>query len=382
MNRDGITDVVMVEGLGTCDMILRALDGLTGDSVWEARLKYDAFAVKCDIDLNDDDIIDCIAAGRQSGFRALSGADGSILWDRDPNLAYLRYNFYFPLIVPDLDYDGVPDLVNTHGGDATYGESVTERSPSFLVVVSGRTGQQLMERVPVPDGHETYMSPVYLSRGEGLDGMILVGTGGETLPGSLWAISYNSLRSRILRYRTTHTQYDPDYTPFREYINHACNKDMTTKELEDLRPVFDPESFDVGRDTKGDKHLSLCRSWGSHHAIWNEYGLCVYQLLTTEEKGVMLPPVIVDMTEDAQDDLVVSTFDGRTLVINGNDTEVVWEVTRPGTESYRCVCVCMHVHVCVHVRACMCVCVCVRVCVCVCVCVCVYSHISTLAHIN
>lgn len=336
MNYDNVTDVLMVEGQGSCDMILRALDGLTGQTVWEVpvHIPYDAFAVKCDVDLNKDDIIDCIAAGRQSGFKAISGADGSTLWDRDPNMAYLRYNFYFPLIVPDLDNDGVPDLINTHGGDSTYSESQKERSPSFLVIVSGRTGQQLMERVPVPDGHETYMSPVYLSRGEGVDDLLLLGTGGETLPGSLWAIGYDSLRTRVLSYCAS-GRYDPDYPPFTGYVNHACIEDMSQKEMEEQRPVFDSRSFDESHDTKHDKHLHFCHPWGSHNPVWNKYGLCVYHILTTTEKGVILPPVIAEMTGDSQDDLVVSTFDGKTLVINGESGDVVWEVTRPGTESYR-----------------------------------------------
>ena len=334
MNRDGVTDVIMVEGLGPCEMILRALDGMTGESVWQAHLQYDSFAVKCDMDLNNDNITDCISAGRQSGFRALSGVDGSVLWDRDPSMAYLRYNFYFPLTIPDLDGDRVPDLINTHGGDATYSSEDTERSPSFLVAVSGRTGQQLMERVPMPDGRESYMSPVRLSRKEeGLGDVLLVGTGGETLPGSLWAIGMDSLKARILRYYAS--QFNHSYEPFREYSNRACIGDISNKELEEMRPVFDPDSFNASRSTADDKYLSLCPAWGSRKPIWNKYGLCVYRMLSTEDKGVILPPILVDMTGDGQEDMVVSTFDGQTLVLDGESGEMVWEKIQRGTESYR-----------------------------------------------
>ena len=345
MNSDGINDVIVVEGRGSCDSVIHALDGVTGDTVWQAHVAYDAFAVKCDVDLNKDDIIDCIAAGRQSGFRALSGVDGTTIWDRDPKLAYYRYNFYFPLFIPDIDGDGVNDIINTHGGDTTYTEKDTDRSPGFLVVLSGRTGQQLMERVPLPDGHETYMSPVYLTREEG--DMILVGTGGETLPGSLWAISYNSLSDRIRRYMSTLTV--KEYTPYTDYVNHPCDKkDMTFEQLEKLRPVFDPGYFDFNRDINDDMYLSSCLPWGNHEPIWNEFGLCMYELVSCKGKGVILPPVIVDMTGDLQNDLVVSAFEGRTLVIDGDNGEVVWELNLPGTESYRyCVCVCVCVCMCV-----------------------------------
>ena len=335
MNGDGVRDVVMVEGRGECDSVIHALDGLTGETVWQAHVTYDAFAVKCDVDLNKDDIIDCIAAGRQSGFRALSGSDGTTIWDRDPNLPYLRYNFYYPLFVADMDGDGVQDIVNAHGGDTTYTERNVERSPGFMVVLSGRTGEQLMERVPVPDGHETYMSPILLTRGGGDErDMILVGTGGETLPGSLWAISHDSLHRRVIRYMSTRTS--KDYTLFTGYVNHPCDKrDMSVEQLEALRPVFDPRSFNTSHDAHEDMYLTSCPPWGSHQPVWNEFGLCVYQLVSCWEKGVILPPVVVDMTGDMQDDLVVSAFEGRTLVIDGESGEIVWEVDNPGTESYR-----------------------------------------------
>ena len=323
----------MTAANSSCSMIVMALSGLSGETVWETRVEYDAFAVRCEVDLNNDDVVDCIATGRQSGFRALNGMDGSVLWDRDQRTAYLRYNFYFPLIVPDLDGDGVRDLINTHGGDATYSGEDKERSPSFLVALSGRTGQQLMERVPMPDGHETYMSPVLFSWGE-VGQVVLVGTGGETLPGSLWAISFDSLRQRIASFLQQHTEEVKHYQPFREYINHPCAEDMNDKEMEAQRPVFDKEAFKVDRPFQQDKEVK-CPTWGQFHPIWNRYGLCVYRLVETEEKGVILPPVVVDMTGDGQEDLVVSCFDGRVLVMDGKDGSTVWEVETPGAESYR-----------------------------------------------
>ena len=337
MNGDGVMDVVMVDGYSSCGTRILALDGQTGTTVWESGAQFDSFALRCDVDLNKDGVIDCLAAGRQSGFQALSGVDGSVLWQRDPRLAYLRYNFYFPLIVPDLDGDDVPDLINTHGGDSTYASEDTERSPSFLVVVSGRTGRQLMERVPTPDGHESYMSPVLYSWGEEGE-VVLVGTGGETLPGSLWAFSMDSLKERVAAYLGSHG--DEDYEPFRNYTNIPCIGNMTDEEaLEELRPVFDHDAFRLGEgfdwEQSQDDPLAACPVWGDFKPVWNQYGLCVYQLVRTERKGVVLPPVVVDITGDGQEDLVVSCFEGRTLVMDGGDGSVLWEVEVLGTESYR-----------------------------------------------
>jgi outer membrane protein assembly factor BamB len=44
------------------------------------------------------------------------------------------------------------------------------------------------------------------------------------------------------------------------------------------------------------------------------------------EKGLISPPVIVDLTMDGIQDIVVSMFDGRTIAINGTDFSTIWEV--------------------------------------------------------
>ena len=335
MNRDGIVDVLVAEGTSSCHFNILALDGLTGKTVWEASTTFDPFALRCEVDVDGDEMVDCLAAGRQSGFTAFSGLDGSVLWHRDSRLAYPRYNFYYPLLAPDLDFDGIPDLINIHGGDTTYRDSDRHRSPAFLVALSARTGRQLMEPVPVPDGHESYMSPVLFHHGrEELGDMILVGTGGETLPGSLWAVTMDSLKTRIFNYVAAHR--DDVYVTVTNYTNHICAGDMTNDELEDLRPIFDKGSFNLTRHiTSEDAYLTFCPEWAEFGPIWNEFGLCVYRLVATSEKGVLLPPVMVDMNEDGQDDLVVSCFEGRTLVLDGESGKTIWEVYSPGTESYR-----------------------------------------------
>lgn len=43
-------------------------------------------------------------------------------------------------------------------------------------------------------------------------------------------------------------------------------------------------------------------------------------------KGVISPPTIVDLTKDGIQDIIVSMFDGRTIAINGNGYDSIWEV--------------------------------------------------------
>ena len=328
MNRDGTLDTLAVDGYSQCRVRIVVMDGKTGETIWETDVPFQAFALKCELDVNSDGMVDCLASGRMSGFVALNGVDGSVLWHRDPDVAYHRYNFYFPLIVQDLDGDGTSDIINVHGGDATFSSEDTERSPAKLVVVSGRTGQKLLqETVLTPDGHESYMSPVLYSFADGTE-VVLFGSGGETVPGSLWAVTLRSIQEKVLEYTSTSTDYT-NYTVFTDYINHPCSKVMTYDELESLRPVFDKSAYNFSESA------SSCPQWGDPQPIWNKYGLCVYEVVRAENKGVILPPVIVDMTGDGHEDLVISLFEGHTLLLDGRGGSVVWDTFFPGSESYR-----------------------------------------------
>lgn len=327
MNRDGTLDVVVVDGFSQCAVRIVALDGSTGATVWQRNVSFESFAIRCELDVDSDGVPDCLVSGRMAGFVALSGVDGTMLWSVDPSVSYPHYNFFFPLITSDLDGDGVRDIINMHGGDPSYENSEAKRSPGFLTAISGRTGQKLMEPVPVPDGRETYMSPVQHTFDDQLE-VILFGTGGETLPGSLWAVSMSSVKGRIREYVNSSEEYR-SYEMVTVYSNHMCSGDIPFAEIEAARPKFDPSDYSLeGGSTE-------CPGLGRVEAVGNTFGLCVYQLMKSREQGFMLPPVMVDMNGDGREDLVVTTFDGLTAVLDGRNATVVWEVVLPGTQTYR-----------------------------------------------
>lgn len=335
MNGDGVLDVVALDGFSLCVGRVVALDGRNGATVWSREVHFPAFAIRCELDLDRDGATDCLVSGRISGFVALSGVDGHTLWARDPSTTFMRYNFYFPLFLPDLDGDGTPDLANTHGGDSTYEDLETDRSPGRLVVVSGRTGGKLMQPLPMPDGGETYMSPVLFTFPNGKE-VVLFGSGGETIAGSLWVLSMDSLRERVAAYVRT-PEYS-DYKPLTQFKNHPCLGDMSDKDIEAGRPTFDPEAYEWSRNASGSVGAEPpegCGLLGGHMPIGNKYNVCLWELVRGEREGVILPPVLVDMTGDGQDDIVVTIFDGITLVLDGRDGSTVWERRVQGAESYR-----------------------------------------------
>ena len=334
MNHDGVLDVLMMEDFSQCTARLVAMDGETGGVVWQREVNFPAFAVRCELDVNLDGVMDCLVAGRGGGFAAIDGGRGTLLWEVDPSIVFPLYNFYFPLVVRDLDDDGVNDIINMHGGDVSYKPEEHDRSPAYLVVVSGKTGQSLMPPMLTPDGHESYMSPV-LFKLNGKDDFVLFGSGGETVPGSLWAVSIMSIKNQVLLNRAS--QESQVYQPFANDTYHPCF--MKETDFNAIRPTYDLKAYDFQRPifvSSSNGGMRFCPRWSNINPIWNKYGVCLYELMKTEYKGVMVPPVMVDLDQDGIDDLVVSTFEGHTTAISGYDAATrLWDVHYPNTESYR-----------------------------------------------
>jgi outer membrane protein assembly factor BamB len=53
-----------------------------------------------------------------------------------------------------------------------------------------------------------------------------------------------------------------------------------------------------------------------------------------KQKGMMAPPTVVQLTGDQDPDIVVSTFDGRVIVVDGALGRILWEREDAGEEAY------------------------------------------------
>jgi hypothetical protein len=270
LNRDGVLDVVIGAGAkenNHSDSAVIAMDGKNGNILWMSpgRIQYVGSAIFKDI--NNDNVPDVFIGGRWAEFKAIDGSNGKVIWEffanrRNENPADSGwYNFTSPQFIPDQDHDGVEDILVANGGDAMAPPAKTERPAGRLMVISSLSGKTLSYSI-VPDGRETYMSPVCadINRDGELD--IIFGTGGETIAGHL--------------YRTT------------------------------LKDVM-----------KG--------------------GVLPAEVLSTsDKKGFVGPPVLVDVTLDGVLDIVVSVADGKVIAINGASHALLWEASVPLTEIYNC----------------------------------------------
>ncbi|UJR36933.1 hypothetical protein I4U23_029645 [Adineta vaga] len=205
-NSDGILDVIFGYGTGVdtlsdnqllCDLYfdgispcnggVKALDGRNGQLLWNYdKSNHEVFALNCQRDINGDQIPDCLTGGRGGTFEAISGKTGSLIWIFDNDIRNTTMNFYTPLYLEkDFDNDGINDLITIHGGDPIRKPHDTVKLAGEVLLISTKTGKLLNISI-VPDRMESYYSPQLLKRSS-KEEYILIGTGGETHGGGLYA---------------------------------------------------------------------------------------------------------------------------------------------------------------------------------------------------
>ena len=310
-------------GYPVCGAVVVAVNGLNGEVIWSRNMTRPVFGIHCVMDVDDDDETDCFVIGRYHQWDTIDKATGDMIWEADKSIGYPGYNFYYPLPLEDFDGDGVVDILNIHGGDQSYGPEETNRSPALIVILSGKTGKKLIDPIVVPDGHESYMSPVRYMFGN--KDVVLFGTGGETIAGSLWAITVDSIKEFInSQYKPFTSSHGTEYVGCRSEF--AANKDR-------FRPKYDERVYQLEKQNQ--KPSVDCPSLGQHLPITNKYKLCLYELYHSSSKGMIIPPVIIDMNSDNMQDLIIQSFGGHVLCLDGIDGKVLWDRHIPGSESYK-----------------------------------------------
>ena len=316
-----------------CGSLVVALSGMDGSALWQYKAPLPIFAITCSNDLSGDGTPDCMLCGRMGYWHAVNGKTGEYIWDVDHTLLNAHHNFFYPLPIGDLNDDGIVDFVNMHSGDPRYAAIEHERPAGRFIVVSGRTGQKLMDPFLTPNMKESYMNPVRYTTED--NDFILFGSGGETVEGGLWAVTVKSLKERVDTYisnQTWHTyENGPTNNPHcKEFFDEDPNKPQFTVDYSqyNISDDLDKEVLDL--------FYEICPKT-IFHPVPNKHKMCIYRVTFSPEKGVILPPVMIDMNGDNIDDLVISLYAGHTMVMDGSTGGIIWDRYIPGTESYRCV---------------------------------------------
>lgn len=188
LNDDGIGDIIMGAGreeFQACDTAIFALDGSSGEMLWNRSAADQVFGSASLLDINRDGIQDVLINGRSAELQAINGKTGHLIWKFFPPQDQKWFNFYNPQLVSDQDGDQLQDILITNGGDVMVAPYDPERPPGRLLVLSSANGS-LIASAKMPDGKETYMSVACLPTPDRSDYRIVLGTGGETVGGNLY----------------------------------------------------------------------------------------------------------------------------------------------------------------------------------------------------
>jgi len=201
LNKDGVLDVVIGAGKEEFFPIEKgviALDGATGEVLWQVATRDQIFGSVALKDITNDAVPDVFIGGRSAELMAINGTNGDVIWeylpagDSIPASDFGLYNFYNPQFVPDQNGDGIEDIVIANGGEVRVAPDDPNRPVGVLMVISGRDGS-LIARAEMPDGKETYLSPIVYDFGGDGEVTIIFGSGGETIGGHLFRTTLRDL---------------------------------------------------------------------------------------------------------------------------------------------------------------------------------------------
>ncbi|WP_158408763.1 outer membrane protein assembly factor BamB family protein [Fibrella aestuarina] len=199
---DGVNDIILGGGgpeWAHSDSAVLAFDGQDGHLLWHTPGRNQVFGSATFLDINRDQTPDVIIGGRSAELQAIDGKTGHLIWEfftATDSMAHKRagwFNFTNGQLIPDQDADGLDDLLIANGGDATIMDTKSPRPVGRLLLLSTRTGH-ILHQARVPDGKETYCSPVISKRGsDPAQWLVLFGTGGEAIGGCLYKATLGDL---------------------------------------------------------------------------------------------------------------------------------------------------------------------------------------------
>lgn len=202
LNGDGTLDIVIGAGQNEyqhSEQGILALDGKNGDLLWQQEAEDQVYGSPTLYDISGDGVDDVFIGGRSPHFKALDGKSGNVLWkyvydhENDSILKHARFNFNNAILVPDQNADGHMDLLTVNGGNSKAAPySIENRFPGVMILFDSKSGN-IIAADTMPDGGESYMSPLCFSPKEGEEPVIIFGTGGETISGNLYRAKLSDL---------------------------------------------------------------------------------------------------------------------------------------------------------------------------------------------
>ncbi len=195
LNQDGIKDLVIGGGgpeFKRTENGVTAIDGKDGTILWKVPTRNQVVGSPLFKDINRDSVPDVFIGGRSAILLGLNGKNGEIIWEYLPSFDGMDIfndttflNFTTPQFIPDQDNDGLADLLVSFGGFVKAKTNNKDRPVGNLLVISSQNGN-ILHKIDMPDGKETYLSPLVYDLNNDGQLSVIFGSGGETINGHLY----------------------------------------------------------------------------------------------------------------------------------------------------------------------------------------------------
>lgn len=183
-----------------CEGGILAIDGITGDTLWQRWTPSIVFSIFCRTDLNKDQKSGCVVSGRGGLILALNGETGEVIWHLRPSQimisdipmaipSTLVVDLYTINVIRDLDEDLVPDVVAARVEE--HRSSVMNTIAGHITIISGQTGK-VIRTFSAPNREELYVPIQIHTQVDGSE-YLLVLTGGQNSPGGVYLIPLNTI---------------------------------------------------------------------------------------------------------------------------------------------------------------------------------------------
>ncbi len=254
LNNDGTLDIIMGAGSDEWEKTesgVLAIDGRTGVIIWKAKARNQIVGSAIFLLINNDKIPDIIIGGRSAELQALNGKTGNLIWEfyKKPGKLSAHddgwHNFFNPQLVLDQNNDGVKDILICNGGDALLAAGSKNRPVGKLLLLSGKTGQVLAID-QMPDGSETYSTPVCFDCETNINPTFLFGSGGETHSGHLYISDLNSLKNKELNTaKVISTSINKGFIapPILAHFNNDKKLDIIVNQVDGTTKIIDGASY-------------------------------------------------------------------------------------------------------------------------------------------
>lgn len=164
-----------------------ALNGKTGETIWTHWTAHAIFSIDCGVDLTNDEIKDCVISGRGGILQAISGRDGSNIWEIpiEDTVASAQQqkilDVYDARFITDMNGDSISDVIASHAMQSN------DIRASNILVISGRNGN-IIRNINLPDTEQLFIAPQIIVQSDG-ENIFVLATSSQQEAGGLYIVS-------------------------------------------------------------------------------------------------------------------------------------------------------------------------------------------------